>query len=390
LLSQSLADEPKLFDLDNAVNKAIKNVYEGKLKAGGIDADLFKENVSALWDGFQKGYGKASFNTESYPTVNKMQRNVYTFTAFKNHHNVTDMVKLLKDEKGELKPFSQYKKDATKLNANYNKHWLRAEYNTAKASARMAKKWNDAQKNRDLYPYLRYKTVGDGVTRDEHAALNGIVRHIDDPFWNTYLPPNGWNCRCTIVPVRGGLTPVPEDLPQPTDAWKGNSGKHGDVFSRNHPYFKEVSKADREKIINSMIDLAPFERVYTKQDGYVSVNVFHAKSELTQNLEIAKFLADSGMKVRLLPTRFKPGVKNPDAIIDGKTFDFKESIGTATSVDAQLRAGARQANRVLIFLTKKVDLEKLKPIIMRRMERTGLKEVWVSMGKKLYKYDRPD
>lgn len=38
--------------------------------------------------------------------------------------------------------------------------------------------------------------------RPEHAALNRVTLPITDSFWETFFPPNGWNCRCTVVQVR--------------------------------------------------------------------------------------------------------------------------------------------------------------------------------------------
>ncbi|MBQ7855294.1 MAG: hypothetical protein IJ352_09820 [Muribaculaceae bacterium] len=40
------------------------------------------------------------------------------------------------------------------------------------------------------------------------AALHGVTLPIDDPFWDSFLPPNGWNCRCTAVQVRKGKYPI--------------------------------------------------------------------------------------------------------------------------------------------------------------------------------------
>ena len=50
----------------------------------------------------------------------------------------------------------------------------------------------------DDAPYLRYVSILDNRTRPTHSKVHGIVRHRDDPFWETHYPPNGWNCRCRV------------------------------------------------------------------------------------------------------------------------------------------------------------------------------------------------
>jgi SPP1 gp7 family putative phage head morphogenesis protein len=48
-------------------------------------------------------------------------------------------------------------------------------------------------------PYWRYVAVKDGSTRPEHWANHGKIFPQDHPFWDTWYPPNGYNCRCTVV-----------------------------------------------------------------------------------------------------------------------------------------------------------------------------------------------
>lgn len=39
----------------------------------------------------------------------------------------------------------------------------------------------------------------DSRTRPAHAQMHGLVYRYDDPFWSVFYPPNGFNCRCTVI-----------------------------------------------------------------------------------------------------------------------------------------------------------------------------------------------
>lgn len=74
----------------------------------------------------------------------------------------------------------------------------RVIYDTNLRTAHMAGKWEQFQRTKATRPYLQYLTAGDSHVRDEHARWDKTVLHIDDPFWQTHYPPNGFGCRCTV------------------------------------------------------------------------------------------------------------------------------------------------------------------------------------------------
>lgn len=49
-----------------------------------------------------------------------------------------------------------------------------------------------------LRPYWQYDAVNDAHTRPSHLAMDGKVFPADSPVWDTWFPPNGFRCRCTV------------------------------------------------------------------------------------------------------------------------------------------------------------------------------------------------
>ena len=129
-----------------------------------------------------------------------LQRSNYIFSGFKTFHELNEAAALLIDSNGNRKPFEQFLSDVRKIDDTYNRNYLRAEYNFCHSSAQMAAKWDEFQADGDDYN-LQYRTAADGRVRPEHAALHGVTLPPSDPFWKTYFPPNGWNCRCNVVQV---------------------------------------------------------------------------------------------------------------------------------------------------------------------------------------------
>ncbi len=137
----------------------------------------------------------------------RLTRSDYIFSGMKTFHELNEAFPSLLDENGNRKPFERFLNDVRKIDNTYNSNYLRAEYNFVQSSAEMAAKWEEFMEDGDRYN-LQYRTVRDGKVRPEHAALHGVTLPVTDPFWEEYYPPNGWNCRCTVVQVRKSKYPA--------------------------------------------------------------------------------------------------------------------------------------------------------------------------------------
>lgn len=239
------AELPKMeFSNDDLWDEVMKKVHKGEIVSGQISTDLYLWLAKELMKGVTKGFGGELsdfyINEPSRVMLAKLENNVHIFSAFKTYHELRDVTNLLVDENGKIRPLADFKKLALNVHDQYNKKWLATEYNQAIASSQMASKWVDIEANADVMPYLKYSTAGDDRVRASHKAMDGIIRPINDPFWDKYYPPNDWACRCDVVQVRKG---TPTDLrsttlPDLKQEFNLNSAKKQVIFPKNHPYFK--------------------------------------------------------------------------------------------------------------------------------------------------------
>lgn len=75
---------------------------------------------------------------------------------------------------------------------------LRTIYDTNLQVAYSAGHRSEQLENIDSRPWWQYVGILDSRIRPAHRALHGLVFRFDDPFWQRFYPPNGWNCRCTV------------------------------------------------------------------------------------------------------------------------------------------------------------------------------------------------
>jgi hypothetical protein len=108
-------------------------------------------------------------------------------------------------------------------------------------------------KKTKLFPYWEYKTVGDNKVRPEHQKLHGVILPANDPRWKKIWPPNGWKCRCYVVPrMAHEVKDVDFDQMRErvdaylkTEEWKQNEAQG---FGVNRALIPEVFTEDQQYI----------------------------------------------------------------------------------------------------------------------------------------------
>ena len=165
-------------------------------------------------------------------SVQRLKESDYVFSGIKVFHELNEAFPSLLDGEGNLKPFERFLNDVQKVHESYNVNYLRTEYNFARASALMAARWKRFEQDGDRY-LLQYRTTGDGRVRRTHRMLHNITLPVTSPFWDKYFPPNGWNCRCTVVQVRKGKYPVSDEREAMNLGSQATAGKYQEMFMFN-------------------------------------------------------------------------------------------------------------------------------------------------------------
>ena len=124
---------------------------------------------------------------------------------------------------------------------------LRTIYRANLRSARAAGQWERIQRTKNALPYLEYRLGPSEKHRAHHEDKEGLILHVDDPFWQQWFPPNGWGCKCWVRQLtqrqaerKGGVSPSPtvptteyqnrrtgevKEVPQGIDpGWERNPG----------------------------------------------------------------------------------------------------------------------------------------------------------------------
>jgi SPP1 gp7 family putative phage head morphogenesis protein len=239
--------------------KAMQDLHAGIITPADLSGELLTAIAQELWRGVEIGFNGAENLAESI-LYQQLENNIYVFSGFKTYHQLKEASLLLKGENGAIKPFSTFYKDVMSIDNTYNHNYLAAEYNNAIASSQMAANWQEFAQNGADFPLLQYKTAEDDRVRPSHQVLDLIVKRYDDPFWQTYYPPNGWNCRCDVIQLTDtdeSLITTEFDSPTIPAMFRNNTGQSGIVFPDTHPYFDVMDNETKLKVTASALKHLP-------------------------------------------------------------------------------------------------------------------------------------
>ena len=200
---------------EEAVRKRLSSLFDGMMKAAynsagaQLSIDILSTPQVREFINSHSAVLDSSFDKVEMSDAmrQRLRRSDFIFSGIKTFHELNEAFPSLIDENGNRKSFERFLNDVRSIDQNYNAHYLRAEYNFVTASAEMAARWEKFMQDGDRYN-LQYRTQKDDKVRPEHAALDGVTLPPSDSFWEGFYPPNGWNCRCTVVQVRKSKYPA--------------------------------------------------------------------------------------------------------------------------------------------------------------------------------------
>ena len=233
----------------------------GRKGQGSFDGELFIHTANTLIDGFGLGWHQnyvalahslgIEYDRDDPALLISFEQNLFRFSAGKTLAEVQELNELFRQSKG----FEDFYRKAKARTDVFNKKWLQTEYASAVLSGQTSATYHRLIAKSETFPYWMYKTAGDHLVREEHAKINGLILPYNDPRWNQIYPPNGWNCRCYVVPRMKSEVDTSQNAAMKARAdefiasemfarskvqgWGVNKAKAGEVFTADQQYIRK-------------------------------------------------------------------------------------------------------------------------------------------------------
>jgi len=193
--------------------------------------------------GFTYGYQNDVFRTAQ-------ELNVFHFSAAKTLAELQELNRIYR----ESSSFDDFRKKAAEVTRTYNEVWQKTEWQTGTLISESTANYNRLAGKKKLFPYWQYKTVGDDKVRPEHRMIDDVVLPADDPRWKKIWPPNGWKCRCYVVPKMRH---------EVTEAMVTESRRRADAFLESAEWKKAAAQGFG-------VNRALMPEIYAEDQQYIS------------------------------------------------------------------------------------------------------------------------
>lgn len=245
--------------------------------------------------------------------------------------------------------FKQWQDSVAVQDLGLPKYRLDNIYRTNIQNAYNRGHWEQFKQNEKFAPYLMYDAINDSRTRPSHRALDGVIRRVDDPFWDIHYPANGYRCRCSVVSLSekqaqarsngdNGLNKkIEPDKMKPDKGWDYNCGS--DITAGINKAIADKMAKATTKAVEPKLAKTLKKKIIVPKDDPLHIDKIVAKtpadappkaipkgkpaskiaSETPQNHPSTKAWSKEHIdKVqKAFPYKFKDGVFNPDLVKTG-------------------------------------------------------------------------
>jgi len=384
---------------DAAAEQLVNQIWSGNVSAAELNRDLVLKYYSGLNKATHNGWG-GGYYTEDL--TRQFRENLLRFSGAKSYNLIKELIAAKESE-----PVKEVYLDRAKTLLNtHNETWQQVEEKFAANSASSARDFQAYQKDADLYPNLKFRTMGDANVRPEHAANEGVIKPINE--W-TKIPPLDYGCRCWMEQTTEN--PNGRDITVYNDKIANNAATTGELFTGKNSYFQNVPKTDKQAVYGNtelMKKYMPYNRQVKVGDKTVHISDFADLRDLEDNIKAAKLLAkelDKDVYVRhhITPGNVKKeknpelGIETPNKLYDLKTYrkvvDGKE-VTPYNFVRNSIRTlNEQKASGVLDFSGYKGEKDNLRVEISKSLSenirsRVNVKNVIVIFDNKTYQVGR--
>lgn len=137
--------------------------------------------------------------SEYYALPQEYRRFAFTISGLAGLEQIERVQQSLRDALAAGQSFSDWKGTLEGSVATLPLARLELIFRTHAQTAYMGGHWRAMTANAARRPFWMYSAINDERTRPAHRAMSGYIARWDDPIWQKWFPPAGFNCRCTVI-----------------------------------------------------------------------------------------------------------------------------------------------------------------------------------------------